>query len=244
MASWNCYVLVSSGSWCFSPLTAPVWHSGDWTLHNTRNNLWLLCSFLEMSMSSCTLEWHWGPATSSSQAERLKPLPHRWHQPGETSLPPLCSQWLQDSLREGRARHFGFGMVSRGAWMALLPAGLLLGAAQALCHPLGRRKHPWQQGRELPGKIPLQVPWKQARQGQRWHGSAPSSAGTPAKCLARALSSLDTGESTPEGAAGKSPPNQHKNSVHREREHWHCLNKHTHHEVLRGVRGFLDILIL
>lgn len=40
------------------------------------------------------------------------------------------------------------------------------------------------------------------------------------------------------------PPNQHKKSVHREQEHWHCLNKHTHHEVLRGVRGFLDILIL
>lgn len=190
------------------------------------------------------VQLHTGMAlgTCHHQAERLKPLPHGWYQTGEISLLSLHSQWLQDSLREGRAWQLCFGIISRGAWMTLLPAGLLLGAAQALCHLLGRWKDTWQRGRGLQGKTPLQVPWKQARQGQRWHVSAPSSTGTLGKVLGR--SSVLT-ESTPEEKApGTSLPNQHKNSVHREREHWHCLNKHTHHEVLRGVRGFLDILIL
>lgn len=86
----------------------------------------------------------------------------------------------------------------------------LLGAAQPLCHPLNRWKHTWQRGRGLPGEISLQIPRKEARQGQRWHVSAPSSAGTLAKCLAWALSLLDTGESTQEGTPGTSPPTNTK----------------------------------
>lgn len=250
MYSWNCYVLLSSGSWCFHPLTARVWQSRGRALRNTRNNL-----SLAYSCCAPSREWpfpaaHWNgtgdlPAAAPRQRERLKQLPHRWCQVRSASLLRIPRAYR---IPRGKAEHGRLALASfpeEPGWPCCLQVCSWELPSPSVTHWAGENT-PGREAQGSQGEISLEIPWKQARQGQRWHVSAPSSAGTLAKCLARALSLLDTGESTRErgGDTWDIPPNQHKKSVHREQEHWHCLNKHTHHEVLRGVRGFLDILIL
>lgn len=159
---------------------------------------------------------------------------------GGTKNPPGKNKMFY--CREGRAQQFGFGIISRGA---VYDHAACRSACVICPTPLSSteqfKTHLTERQRARREKVPAS--FMKTVMGRAEVTSAPSGAVTLAKCSARAVSLLDTGEPTREGHLVH-PPNQHKMSMHREQEHWHCLNKHTHHVVLRGVRGFLDILIL
>lgn len=218
----------------------------------------------QVSIASCRLvSSRWNGAADLPPGSRdincfpTDRLSGRWYQIGEISLIFLHSQWFQDSGRNKespwkrihnpptaeKAEHSSLALASfpEELCMTTLPAGLLVWSAQHLSHLLSNLKHIWQRGREetFPassmntGMGRAEVTCQ--RSLQRCHSG---------RVLSVSPLLTSNQRTHTRGTPGTSPPNQHKMSMHREQEHWHCLNKHTHHVVLRGVRGFLDILIL
>lgn len=222
-------------------------------------------SYWKASIAGCTpasARWN-GTADLPPAApgqQRLNPLSKRWalrqvisdrwNQPRFSAFPMASGWWEEQRIppgkkkkcshcREGRAQQFGFGFISRGAVYDRAACR----SAWVICPtPLSStqqfKTHPTERQRARRAKVPASFMKSGAGRAEVTNKRSLQYCHS-----ARTLFLLASGEPPREGHLVH-PPTQHKMSMHREQEHWHCLNKHTHHVVLRGVRGFLDILIL
>lgn len=221
MYSWNCYVLLSSGSWYFYHMTAQVWQSQDWTvisfLRNTKNNLYLTHSRCALLLESahvqlCAGERCWNSAASSDSNCRWDQIevrsasffciPNGLRILGGIKNPPGKKMKIKGSTAE----HSGLALASfpEEPCPAVSPAGLRAGCAQRLSHRPSDLKHVWQRGR---GKSPCEF-----RENRHGKGRGNKSVLLLWPSARHELPPHQTPENPQERDPRYNPPNQHKMS--------------------------------